>query len=341
MIDLRSDTVTRPTAGMLKAMFDAEVGDDVLGDDPTVKRLEQAASEFLGQQAALFLPTGTMANTVGLKTWTQPGDELILDRRSHTYNLESAANAALCGLSYYPVDTADGILSAEQVESAVRPANIHAPVTRVVVLENTHNLGGGTCYSVERVREIREVARKHGLILHMDGARLANASVATGAKPADYGRLCDSVTQCLSKGLGCPVGTMLAGRAEYIQRARRYRKMFGGGMRQSGYLAAAGLYALRHHVDRLSEDHAKARRLADGLSRIPGLEAHPERVQTNMVYFSFRDGPARAARAVESLKGRGVLLGAPRGATVRAVTHLDVSEADVDQAAAALREEMR
>ena len=341
MIDLRSDTVTRPTPPMLKAMFEAEVGDDVLGDDPTVQRLEQAASEFLGQEAALFFPTGTMANTVALKTWTQPGDELILDRRSHTYNLESGANAALCGLSYYPVDTPDGILTAEQVESAVRPANIHMPVTRVVVLEYTHNLGGGTCYSVERVREIRDVAHKHGLVLHMDGARLANAAVAMGVKPADYGRLCDSVTQCLSKGLGCPVGTVLAGPAEYIQRARRYRKMFGGGMRQSGYLAAAGLYALKHHVERLAEDHAKARRLADALSRIPGISAHPERVQTNMVYFTFRDGPDRAARAVERLKARGVLLLAPRGATIRAVTHLDVTEMDMDQAAKVLREEMR
>jgi len=332
MIDLRSDTVTRPTRGMLEAMFRAEVGDDVLGDDPTVRRLEEATSEFLGQEAALFTPSGTMANQLALKTWTQPGDEVIADRWSHTYIHEVAAGAALSGLSFWPLETADGVLEAEAVEGAIRPTDIHQPVTRIVAVENTHNLAGGTCYTVAQLAALRELTRRRGLVLHMDGARLCNAAVATGVKSSDYGRLCDSVTLCLSKGLGCPVGSMLAGSRDFIERARRYRKMFGGGMRQAGYLAAAGLYALEHHVARLADDHANARRLAEGIAGIPGLDVDMARVQTNMVYFTFADGAGMAEQVMKAAAADGLLALRPRGRRVRLVTHLDVGAKEVDAA---------
>ena len=341
MIDLRSDTVTRPTEGMLKAMMQAEVGDDVLGDDPTVNRLQDVAAEFLGQEAALFLPSGTMANTVACKTWTQPADEVILDRTSHTYSLESGAGAAFCGLSYYPVDTPDGILAPDQVEAAIRTDALHHPATRLVVLENTHNRAGGTAYTVERVRELREVTRKHGLILHMDGARLANAAVARRVKAADYGRLCDSVTQCLSKSLGCPVGTVLAGPVDFIARTRRYRKMLGGGMRQAGYLAAAGIYALENNIERLAEDHANARRLADGIAQVEGLEIDQPNVTTNIVYFRFKRGPEKARQVFEGLKADGVLMLTSGPNRVRAVTHLGITAGDIDRAVELLEQRMR
>lgn len=340
MIDLRSDTVTRPTAAMLKAMFEAEVGDDVRGEDPTVRRLEEMAAQFLGHEAALFTPSGSMANTLALKVWTQPADEVVLDRGTHTYNLEGAAGAALCGLSYYPIDTDDGILSAAHVESAIRSHNIHHPVTRLVVIENTHNRGGGTWYPLERVRELRALTTEHGLALHTDGARLANAAVAAGVQAAEYGRLCDSVTQCLSKGMGCPVGSVLAGSEDFVEQARRFRKMLGGGMRQAGYLAAAGIYALENHVERLAEDHANARRLAEGIAGIPGIEVELGRVVTSMVYFRFTEGADKAGEVMGRLKADGVLMGLVTPDTVRAVTHLDVTGEDMDRAAAALTTQM-
>lgn len=337
MIDLRSDTVTQPSPDMLKAMMRAEVGDAVLGDDPTVIRLQEMAAEFLGQEAAIFLPSGTMANTVACKTWTQPGDEVILDRRSHTYNLETAAGAALCGLSYYPVDTPDGILAPDHVEAAIRTRTFHQPVTRLVVLENTHNLAGGTSYTVERVHELSQVTRKHGLILHMDGARLANAAVARGVKPADFGGLCDSVTQCLSKGLGCPVGTVLAGHKDFVERAWRYQKMFGGGMRQVGYLAAAGIYALRNNVERLAEDHANAKKLAEGIAAIDGLDIDAASVSTNIIYFRVEQGAQTAAAMLEDLKADGLLVLSMGPDLFRAVTPLGITAEDIDTAVELLK----
>jgi threonine aldolase len=329
LIDLRSDTVTRPTKGMLRAMMRAKVGDDVFRDDPTVNRLEEMAAEFLGQERALFLPSGSMANTVAIKSWTQPGDEVILDRRSHSVNLEVGAGAAICGVMFNTLDMPDGILTVAAVESAIRAPNIHHPLTRLVAVENTHNLAGGTCYPLRRVRELRRLTRERGLLLHMDGARLVNAAAATGSKPREFGRLCDSVSQCLSKGLGCPVGTMLAGPPEFIERARRYRKMLGGGMRQAGYLAAAGIYALEHHVERVAEDHANARRLAEGLAEIPAIEIDPAHVATNLVYFRFKGGPKKAQEVAAGLKAKGILILLSGADRARAATHLDVSSRDI------------
>jgi len=329
MVDLRSDTVTRPTKGMLRAMMRAKVGDDVLGDDPTVIRLEEMAAEFLGQERALFMPSGSMANTVAIKSWTQPGDEVILDRGAHSVNYEVGAGAALCGVMFSTLDMPDGILTAVAVESAIRPLNIHQPLTRLVTVENTHNRAGGTCYPLQRVSELRRLTKAHGLRLHMDGARLVNAAAVTGHAPREYGRLCDSVSQCLSKGLGCPVGTMLAGPADFIERARRCRKMLGGGMRQAGYLAAAGIYALEHHVERVVEDHANARRLAEGLAEIPAVEIDPGKFVTNLVYFRFRAGPQKAQETVAALKAKGILIMLTAPDRARAVTHLDISARDI------------
>jgi len=334
MIDLRSDTVTRPTKGMLEAMSRAEVGDDVLRDDPTVNSLEERAAEFLGQEAALFTPSGTMANQVALKSWTQPSNEVIVERWSHSYNYEVAAGAALSGLSFWPIDTDDGILTPEQVGKAIRPANIHLPITRVVSIENTHNRASGACYPLERVRELGELAHAHDLALHMDGARLANAAAATGVPASQYGKFCDSVTLCLSKGLGCPVGSVVAGPKDFIERARRCRKMFGGGMRQAGYLAAAGVYALEHHVERLAEDHANARRLGEGIAAIDGLQVNLDRVVTNMVYCRFQAGPDTAKQVMEAARAEGVLAILTSPDTARMVTHLDVDAKDIDRAIA-------
>ena len=329
MVDLRSDTVTRPTKGMLRAMMRARVGDDVLGDNPTVIRLEEMAAEFLGQERALFMPSGSMANTVAIKSWTQPGDEVILDRGAHSVNYEVGAGAALCGVMFSTLDMPDGILTPAAVESAIRPRNIHQPLTRLVTVENTHNRAGGTCYPLQRVRELRRLTKEHGLRLHMDGARLVNASAVTGSKPREYGRLCNSVSQCLSKGLGCPVGTMLAGPPDFIERARRCRKMLGGGMRQAGYLAAAGIYALEHHVERVVEDHANARRLAEGLAEIPAIEIDPGKFVTNLVYFRFKAGPQKAQETVAALKAKGILIMLTGPDRARAVTHLNVSARDI------------
>jgi threonine aldolase len=337
MIDLRSDTVTRPTKGMLRAMMRAKVGDDVLGDDPTVIRLEEMSAEFLGQERALFMPSGSMANTVAIKCWTQPGDEVILDRGSHSVINEVGAGAAICGVMFHPLDMPDGILTPAAVEAAIRPHNIHQPQTRLVCLENTHNRAGGTCYPLERVRELRRLTQARGLPLHMDGARLVNASAVTGSAPREYGRLCDSLSQCLSKGLGCPVGTMLAGPPDFIERARRCRKMLGGGMRQVGYLAAAGIYALQHHVKRVVEDHANAHRLAEGLAEIPGIEIDPGRFVTNIVYFRFKAGPQKAQETVAALKSKGILILLTAPDHARAVTHLDVSARDITVALRTLK----
>jgi threonine aldolase len=341
MIDLRSDTVTRPTKEMLRAMARARVGDDVFRDDPTVRELEEFAAEFLGQPAAIFMPSGTMANVAALKAWTQPGDAVIADRRSHTVRYEVGGGAVICGLMFDTVDMPDGILTSEAVRGAVRKSDVHQPITRLVQVENTHNLAGGLCYPLKRVREMRRLTKELGLVLHMDGARLANAAVARGVRASDYGRLCDSVTQCFSKGLGCPVGTVLGGPVDFIERARRARKMLGGGMRQAGYLAAAGLYALRHNVDRLAEDHAHARALAEGLATLPGIEVKPEAVETNLVFFRIKAGAERAQALVAELKARGALISLLGADLARAVTHLDVTRRDVDKALGIMRKALR
>jgi threonine aldolase len=330
MIDLRSDTVTRPDAGMRAAMAAAEVGDDVFGEDPTVNRLQRAVADLLGKQDALFTPSGVMANQIGVRVHTEPGDEAIVERSCHIFNYECGSAAVLSGVQLNPLDGERGLLDAAQVRAAVRRGHYWEPRTRLVCLENTANKAGGTVYPLERVRAIAAVARELKLAMHLDGARLWNACAATGLEPSAYAGLFDTVSVCLSKGLGAPVGSVLAGTHTHIERARRWRKVLGGGMRQAGILAAAGLYALEHNRPRLAEDHVKAQTLARGLAKLRAFRIDPAAVQTNIVMFDVVGGDADAV--VEKLAQAGVAMSAFGPSTVRATTHLDVSGADIERA---------
>ncbi len=342
-IDLRSDTVTRPTPAMRQAMFDAPVGDDVFGDDPTVNRLQAVAAERLGKEAALFVPSGTMANQVALRTHTEPGDEIIVEVGSHIFLYEGGGPAAISGVSVWPVAAERGLLSAEQVAAAVRPPGglSHFPLTKLVCVENTANRGGGSVYRPERIAAIADVAREHGLNLHLDGARMFNAVAALGTTAADVAAPFDSISFCLSKGLGCPVGSLLVGSRAFVDRAHRFRKMLGGGMRQAGILAAAGLYALEHHVDRLVEDHARARRLAEALDAVDGCGVDLPAVESNMVYVDVSGTGRDASAIVEDLAALGVLSHAPNAACIRLVTHLEVDDAAIDATLDAFTEAAR
>jgi threonine aldolase len=331
-IDLRSDTVTRPSAAMREAMARADVGDDVYGEDPTVNRLQELVAARLGKEAALFVPSGTMANQIALRSLTEPGDGAIAPRDAHVYLYEGGAGAALAGVQFTLIGS-DGAFTPEELRAAIAPPDDHFARTRVVCIENTHNRSGGRIFAFDALRRVTEAARGRGLRLHLDGARLWNAEAATGIDAARWAEPFDTVSCCLSKGLGAPVGSLVAGSREGIVRAHRFRKMLGGGMRQAGVLAAAGLYALEHNVKRLVEDHANALALADGLARIPGVEL-PARPETNIVVFRRADAPALAER----LRAHGVLVGAISADTLRAVTHLDVSARDVERALAVLRE---
>lgn len=339
-IDLRSDTVTRPTAAMWEAMRGAELGDDVLGDEPTVAALESKVAQLLGHEAALFTPSGTMANQLAIRCACEPGDEIIAHRESHIVHYETGAPAALSGCMIAPLDGPGGLFDAEDLLRAIRGRDIHSPRSRMVVVENTHNRGGGTVWPLDRLSRVSEAARSAGLHRHLDGARLANASVAAGYSMRDAAARCDTVSVCFSKGLGCPVGSALAGSRALIDRARRFRKMFGGGMRQSGLLAAAAIFALDHHVARLAEDHANARRLARGLAQVPGirLELDPETVPTNMVFFVVDPALGDAASVARLLASRGVRLIPMGSQRLRAVTHLDVDAAAIDRAVTVIRE---
>ncbi len=334
-IDLRSDTVTRPSPAMRAAIAAAEVGDDVLGDDPTVQALQERMGGLLGQPAVLFMPSGSMANQVAIRAATEPGDEIIADFHTHSYNFESGAPAALSGCSMRLIHTPRGIFSAADVASAVRAADAHFPRSRLVIIENTNNRGGGSVWPSAAVAEVAAVAHEHGLRVHLDGARLLNACVASGASPTDYTRHVDSVSLCFSKGLGAPIGSILAGPTEFIARAHRFRKMFGGGMRQVGILAAAALYAIEHNVERLAEDHANARRLAEGISGLPGIRLDPAQVETNIVLFEVTEPFRSAAELVDALRACGVWMFATGPWQARAVTHLDVTRAQIDAAIAA------
>ena len=340
-IDLRSDTVTKPTPAMRKAMTDAEVGDDVFGEDPTVNALQEKVARMLGKEASIFVPSGTMANQLAIKSHTQPGDEVIIETTSHPYNFEGGASAALSGIQFNCLQGIRGILEPSQIEEAIRPDDHHFPVTRLVCLENTHNRGGGSIYPIERIAEISRLARSKGLLVHLDGARLWNASVATGIKPHEYAQWADSVSVCLSKGLGAPVGSLVAGSRTFIERVHRFRKMFGGGMRQVGIIAAAGIYALDHHIERLKEDHQKAKHLALGLHEIQGVSIDPEYVETNIVIFDIAEMGMTATQVRDEMKKKGVLIH-PFGRTqIRLVTHLDVSKEDIETALKAFREVLR
>jgi threonine aldolase len=330
-IDLRSDTVTRPTPAMRKAMAEAEVGDDVFGEDPTVNTLQEKVANLLGKEAALFVPSGTMANQLSIKSHTQPGDEVIIEASSHPYNFEGGAGAALSGVQFQCLKGVRGILEASQIEEAVRPTDHHFAVTRLVCLENTHNRGGGSIYPLEKMAEIYRLAKSKGLLVHLDGARLWNASLVTGIKPNEYAQWADSVSVCLSKGLGAPIGSLVAGSKPFIERVHRFRKMFGGGMRQVGIIAAAGIYALDHHLERLKEDHQNAKRLGVGLKEFKGVSIDPRHVETNIVIFDVANTRMTANQMAEAMKKEGVLIHAFGKTQIRLVTHLDVSAEDIEK----------
>jgi threonine aldolase len=329
-IDLRSDTVTKPTAAMRESMARAEVGDDVFGDDPTVKELEGETAEILGKEAALFTPSGTMANQLAIRTQTEPGDEILVEANAHIYYYEGGGPAALSGVMCRCLTGERGVFGPNDLEEVLRPADPHFPRTRLVCVENTHNRGGGKVWPLERLREVSKTAREHGLRLHLDGARLWNASIATGIAELQYAALFDTVSVCFSKGLGAPIGSALAGSKELIEKARRVRKMFGGGMRQAGIVAAGALFALKNHRTRLTKDHENARLLASGITSIRGLELNPADVETNMLRF--RVNRFTAQELVERLKAAGVLVLPVSRDTIRAVTNLMVSEEDMHEA---------
>ncbi len=332
MIDLRSDTVTKPTEGMRQAMATAEVGDDVLGEDPTVNLLQDKMASLLGKEAGLFVPSGTMANQVAIKTHIQPGDEIIINQDAHIYYYECGATAVISGGQFHCLPGECGILLAEAIEAAIRPSDIHQPPSRLVCLENTHNRGGGSTYTVEQTRSIANLTSHHHIKVHLDGARLFNAALANHTTVDDFANQVDSVSICFSKALGAPVGSVLCGPADFIDEARRYRKMLGGGMRQVGILAAACLYAIDNHVDRLVEDHDNARKLALGLAQISGIQINPHSVVTNIVLFDVAETGVAADLLAERLKAEGVLTIPFGPTTIRAVTHMDVSAAEIDKA---------
>jgi threonine aldolase len=338
-IDLRSDTVTRPTIAMREAMMAAPLGDDVLGDEPTVQALEAKVATLLGKEAALFTPSGTMANQLAIRCHTEPGDEIVAHAESHIIHYETGSPAALSGCMIRSLEGARGQFDAAAVSAAIRGTDIHSPRSRLLVLENTQNRAGGTVWPLAAARAVADAARAAGLSVHIDGARLFNACIAAGYDPAGFAAVADTVSVCFSKGLGAPVGSALCGPAALITRARRFRKMFGGGMRQSGLLAAACIHALDHHVARLADDHANARLLATLLQGMPGTELDPglDGIETNMVFFTIDPSLGTAAQACARLAAAGVRM-IPMGAQrIRAVTHLDVDRAGIERAAALVR----
>ncbi len=337
MIDLYSDTVTRPTPAMRRAMAEAEVGDEQRNEDPTTNALQKRVAELLGKEASIFLPSATMANAIACRLHTQPGEAVILDARCHILNSETGGLAVHSHLVPRIIDGDRGRFTAEQVEELITPAGHYRPKTTLLTCEQTHNAGGGSIWKLEQLQAVCAVAREHGLKTHLDGSRLMNAVVATGISAADYCATFDTVTLCLSKGLGCPVGALLAGTAETIARARTLKQQFGGAMRQSGILAAAGLYALEHHVDRLAEDHNNARRLADGLSTIPQLDVERP-VETNMVFVGLQRTGLTAAEMGARLRRLGLIASQPGRYRLRFVTHYDVTADDVDRAVRIMRD---
>ncbi|MEX2464591.1 MAG: GntG family PLP-dependent aldolase [Gaiellaceae bacterium] len=335
MIDLRSDTLTQPTREMRAAIAAAEVGDEQKREDPTVIALEERSAELLGQEEAVFVPTATMANQIALKILSQPGDEVVSEALSHVFRYELGGPAVHSGLAMKSIQTASGVFTPEHVREAVSPpGDLHTAPTRILCLENTHNGGGGRVWPLEAVRDVVAEARRHELHVHLDGARLMNAAVASGTPAADYGREFDTVTLCLSKGLGCPLGAVIAGSRERMAKARRYKHLFGGAMRQAGIVAAAGLYAFDNHVNRLAEDHANARRLGEALAR-EGLPVDLEQVETNFVLLDVGRLGLTGDEAIARLRGEGVLLSfAARKDVLRAVTHMDVTAEQIDEAIA-------
>lgn len=331
-IDLRSDTATRPTPAMREAMARADVGDDVVNEDPSMNRLQERIAELLGKEAALFVPSGTMSNQIGVRVHCQPGDEVILEEHAHIYAYEQGGIAQLSGCASRTVRGDRGIFRRSQLEDFIRPDNCHYVRTRLVCLENTANRGGGTVWPYAEVEAICDWAHGHGLATHLDGARLFNAVVASSIPAAKWAQHFDTVSVCFSKGLGAPVGSALCGPRKLIDKANRVRKVFGGGMRQAGIIAAGALHALDHHIDRLAEDHANAQRLADHLAKVDGLNLDSPKIETNLVFFTVDPKLGTAAEFAARLKKHGVLVGAIGKQAIRAVTHLDVNQTDVDRA---------
>ncbi|GMQ82570.1 MAG: GntG family PLP-dependent aldolase [Rhodothermia bacterium] len=328
MIDLRSDTVTKPSAGMRQAMMDADVGDDVFGEDPTVKELQSEVSALLGKEAGLFVPSGVMSNQLALRVHTSPGDEVILESGSHIANHESGAAGALAGVQLLSITGSRGVIDPAEILNSIRTGYYWEPNPRLVCIENTHNQGGGVVYPLDLILETAEIVRERNLAFHLDGARLWNASTASGVSEAEYAAPFDSISVCLSKGLGAPIGSVLVGSTDFISKAHRFRKMYGGGMRQVGILAAAGLYALRNQKDDLANDHILARKLAEGLSTIASFSIEPAQVETNIVMFNVEE---EALGALEKMQNAGVLMVQFGPKTIRATTHRDVNDEAIDE----------
>jgi threonine aldolase len=335
-VDLYSDTGTRPTADMRRFMCEAEVGDEQKFEDPTVNQLCEMVAELLGKEAAVFLPSGTMCNEIALRVHARPGEEVIAHHSAHPIHFESGGPGALAGVNMRAIDGPRGQFDGDAVEAAVRPAFRHFPRSRLLWVEQTSNMGGGSVWPLARMQAVTAVARRHGLSTHLDGARLMNAVVASGVSARDYAAPFDSAWIDFTKGLGAPVGAALAGSRAFIDEAWRLKQQMGGAMRQAGIIAAGGVYALRHHVKRLADDHANARRLAEGLAALPGVSLDPATVETNLVFFELT-GDLGAADAVERLLARGVRMGALGARTIRAVTHLDVDAAGIERALDAAR----
>jgi threonine aldolase len=331
-IDLRSDTLTRPTAGMREVMAGAEVGDDVFGEDPTINTLQEQVADLMGKERALFVPSGTMGNQLGIHAHTQPGDEVICEADCHCFNYEGGAPALLSGVQLHPLPGTNGVITPDQIQPALRRDDPHHPVSRLVTLENTHNRAGGAIFPYEAMKAVSVFCRERGLSIHLDGARLFNAHIASGISLQDYGDCVDSVSLCFSKGLGAPVGSILVGSEDVIRRAHRFRKKLGGGMRQAGILAAAALYALEHHVERLREDHRRARQLAEFLNTCEGVHVDLEATQTNIVIADCSSRSESAIQLVDEMKQLGLYCLPISDTRIRWVMHLDVDDDQLDRA---------
>ncbi len=338
IIDLRSDTVTKPTPAMREFIARAEVADDVWCEDPTINSLQEKVAKLLGKEASLYVTSGTMSNQIAVKVHTQPGDEVLCETSCHIYNYEAGGPAVLSHVMCRPISGRHGILDLKDFDGMIRPPNEHFVHTRLVCLENTHNRGGGKVFPLENIVRITGWAREHGLATHLDGARLMNASVATGIPAIEYAKHFDTVSICFSKGLGAPIGSALAGPAELIVRARRVRKVFGGGMRQGGMAAAGALYAIEHNIDRLREDHENAQVIAQAIRETDGLRLDPPDVETNLIWFQVEPELGTAAEVAQRLKSRGVLVSVGGPQTLRACTHLDVNRPQAEHAAEVIRE---
>lgn len=337
MIDLASDTKSKPTPAMREAMARAEVGDEQYGEDPTVNALCARVADLTGKAAAVFLPSGTMCNEIAINVHCRPGDEVVCERSAHILTAEAGGPSALSGVMIQPIDGVRGQFTAEQFAAALRPQSRYLPVSRLAVIEQTSNLGGGSIWPLARIEAVAEVARAHGLALHMDGARLLNAAVAAQVPVRDFARAADTVWIDFSKGLGAPFGAVLCGDADFVAAAWRVKQRVGGAMRQAGIMAAAALHALDHHVARLADDHANAKRLAAGLAEMPAIRIAPETVETNIVFFEIAAGELDAHSLAARLRTHGVAVGVFGSKRIRAVTHIDVQSADIDTALAAIR----